>query len=1256
MATKMGVGAPGVLIGIEDNSGYSTMVTPAVIGGIVGFSAKGELNKILDITNSGELDAILGYGYNNSKYNQGLYAARAVIDNGGAVEFIRPYGEEIDKSNPYKRDLKSDAFVVTYDRNAAMYTDIPKTSLQMKHFAATRFKTDGAAAFGVTRKVNNISETVETGKNVNFLVNAGDEFADSNACRYYDATRKKAPTDTVLFSVINKDPSSANRAYDTYEVVSVSTNKAAGTFELTLGSQPMFAVGDLVYFPIGGQNNDFGSGSVMAIDEYSVVISPTISPTDTAYIKNGNRPSVLYFCNDATAVEDGFDYLTVKTAVAGRGVKTFTVMNLANFGDNREGTSNRFSVENSIVSGTCIIVSDAHNGAIPIRIVNNKKNSFDAKMTFTATDIDGVFHYDGVQAGVALFPGDVISFKYVSGSGYASTTATVTDSYNCLCVPNENLDDVSGFEGLEVIDPYISEFSTKIDTVLADITGATSWGDVARIIAGAFRNALIGYNNRIVVNDIIKADPTKNLLVLDPSAAMEYTVGDKIAIVTGTGTSLAKTDTDISDFIASNTSPVIGTTVITSINPMNGEITVKSLPDGVKADADEHYYQLIDLTTAAMDVYASSHTVTMPVTVTSAPDSSIRWEKVEGADSTYGVNCSMLKIGGISSLKDNIHKGDIVSVKDGESSNIDPVPQDYTVIDIINSGVNQAIVVKDPNKTLLDSEATYTTEYVKNVDIGQLFVVGAYSMYVASANQNSAQFSVSEGTTGLHDGEGNYLVDDSNRVLATDLGCHMIVSPGMGAGLYIVDKSSKCLANAEIGETFLSLGLAVTKFEDIEFTGNPKQVFALTSEGESVARLFLGVQYRFNGTLYEFEGTVVPYVLNGEKQLSIEYAASFELADSGVAFLMNESGVLDAFLDNNAYDLSQTMTDGVLDGSSTCISFNPDDPAIMNDAVWVYQPVNNMSTSTLSTVWSLFHDKDESDLAFIVAAGTNINNFGSKNIETLNPQVMTATLNVCESRKDCFALFGGIGEADINKALKKYNDATTFPSVLGRWGAIYDGKGVVFDSIYTKNLVEIDKSVQMAAIVTANRRGSIFWYPPSGKKKGRVPSAWGSSEKYPRRYISAEDLSSDHARLSRIHVNATRSIKNDGLYIWGDWTMQMEDTAFNQIHVAMLLAGIHKMYYHYLDNYVFELNTPDVRTDIQGTIQDSLDIIKTSKPSGFYMAQCICDETNNPQTVIDQGKLYVWVRVRPTKTARWIYLLTELVKTETGKELTTTLR
>lgn len=1261
MATKMGqMCAPGVLLAIEDNSAYGTIVNPAAIGGIVGYSPKGELNKIIDISNSGSLDAILGYGYNNSKYNQGLYAARAVIDNGGIVEFVRPYGEEIDKSSPYKRDLKSDAFVVTYDRNAFRYDGVTlaKNSFQMKHFAATRFKTDGAAEFGVTRKVNNIAETVNTGKNVNFLVSAGEEFTDSKACRKYSST--KTPTDTVLFSIINSDPSSANRAYESYDVIEVDTNVTSGVMTLTLGSKPSFAVGETLFFPVSesGSSREFGEGVVTKIDEYEV----TVSLSDTTYLTNMNRPTVVFYCSDSSAVADGYDYLTVKTAVAGRGVKTFTVMGAANFakGEENQATpgAQRYTPETSVQSGACILVNDANNGAVPIRILNSYKAQIGTQVKFkTSLDDgtalpDGVFYMEGVDNGVTLFPGDVIAVKYAEpGSGaseqYGVTTVTVQDATKFTVIPNDDIGDLTTITPVTV---YFSEFSSKVESVVADISDATSWGDVAKIIAKAFRNSAIGYRNSAVVNDIVSIDVAKATLKLDPSASMEYGIGNTVAIVLGSGNTEVEDSTKMQEFINKYENPVIGTATITNINGMTGEITLNAIPDGITGEEVASFFQLIDLTGAAMDVYASAHTVSTVLTSSTA-DTGAWVEAVEGVS-------SKVRLAADSELANSLAVGDVLSISDGEGSGIDPDPQKFTVIEVDTVGDYKYVVVKDPNGDLLNSESVYVTTFTKTADLGQLFVVGAYSMYVPTANQNSAQFTTSEGADYLAKEDGVFIRTADDELIKVGEGDHFRVGPGMGKNQYIVQKSSKCLASTEIGQTFLSLGLATTKYEDVEFNGNPKQVYALTADGENVARLFLAVQYRFNGTLYEFEGTVVPYVLNGQTQLSIEYAAGFELADTGVSFLLNESGILDAFLDNNSYDLSQTIYNGVLDGSTTCISFNPDDPAIVNDAVWTYEPANNMSTSTLTTVWNLFLDKDGSDVSFLVAAGTNINNFGAKNIETLNTQVMSAILTVCEARKDCFALFGGIGEAEIAKALTKYNGATTFPTTLGRWGALYDGKGRVFDSIYTHNVVDIDKSVQIAALVTANRSGSIFWYPPAGKKKGGIPSAWGTSEKYPRRYSYPEDTSSDIAKLINIHVNPTRCITKGGKtgnYFWGDWTLQMEDTAFNQIHVAMLVAGIHKMYYHYLDNYVFDLNTPEVRSDIQATIQASLDSIKNARPSGFYMAECICNETNNPQSVIDAGKLNVWLRIRPTKTARWIQLKTELVKTETGNEVTTTM-
>jgi phage tail sheath protein FI len=392
---------------------------------------------------------------------------------------------------------------------------------------------------------------------------------------------------------------------------------------------------------------------------------------------------------------------------------------------------------------------------------------------------------------------------------------------------------------------------------------------------------------------------------------------------------------------------------------------------------------------------------------------------------------------------------------------------------------------------------------------------------------------------------------------------------------------------------------------------------------------------------------VVPY-LYYRRHLGIQEAAEYELEDSGLEVVLNDSRVLDYFLENNSYDLSQTIRDGVLNGSYTAIAFNEEDPAIANDAVWTYDPQNNNSGSTLATVWNLFVNKDASDVSMLVAAGVGINNPFTKKYETLNTQVMQAMINVCESRKDCFCLFDGVYEPDITKAVTKMIGAGNLS--LGRWGAIYDGRGVFQDSLYTNSQVDCMKSIQLAAIITANRQGGVFWIPPAGDE-AYVPSAWGTKERFTRSY-SSEDKNCDHAKLSDIHVNATR-VNKDGIRIWGDFTCQMEDTAFNQIHVTMLVAGIHKMFYKYLDHKVFKLNTTVLRAQITSDLQDKLNNIKRQNPPGLIEGKVICDDTNNTPELIDQNFLIVDLKLLPPKSTRWIILRTSVESTKNGKNITT---
>lgn len=1231
MATKMG--APGVRIELKDSSQYTVIENPNAIGAIVGFAPKGELNKVTKLTNTATMDRTFGIGFNNWKYNQGLYAARAVLDAGGHVQYVRPYGEEIDMSDARKRDLKTDCFVVSFDRKAAQQEKGKQNSINIEYFAATRYKSDGAAGYGVTRKINNVAETVASGSNVDFKVFADESFKDSDKAR--------GDGDVVLFAIMGADPSSARRAVTTYDIVGQPDDlkdRDPDTFRVTLAVNPGFIVGDVVYGPADNNTKTFCKFIVTGIDGKDVDITAADEATHNACMMGYKPTTVLMFSAEDAITEDDADYLTVKTAVTGRGAKLFSSLRM-----DTDGIKALADVPN----GWMFVVKDQSANDVAIRIANEKYTTFaaDENPLAKVTDPEAPIKLDAPILGVCTNDIVTLEWEYGGSSGVAPAIHNGTFLYAEVLDGNGNVtgaqlyvDDSAWFKE-DVQDPskfgaltvrnlptgWTSDYDYVALTVPtrgdeeSDLDYATRVRDA---VLAAFRSSRLGYSSNVITNDIdmtaseFKAGETKKLRMTQGSA-FDYNVGDLVAIVRGTHDDIVEGTDDPEKFDGAN---ILKLSTVTAINGFTNEVTIKDAVDAAFIDTvikdgefkpDYRQLQLLNLSATNKTIYAAmpTHSVEVyeecQVTVSGTP------RTMEFTSSTEYTKGAKVK----------------VELPYEDEHGEQQVEWLVTTIDTVTP-VDDEFLYTLSTSAPVDFESgtarVFSGEVKTNVMV-DFYLVGNYDVTVNSSIQKLTP-PVDEGT--LPDGVFTYQLSKKDTA--------------------VVMQTEKVLRDADIGANFVGLGLATVRYEDINFTGVTEKVYDLTDAGESVARLYMSCTYRFNGQVYNFDGTVVEYVHN-DTQLFIGDTADSEFEGSGLKFILNESGVLEAFLEDESWDLSETVVDGIPTSSVTAVSFNRDDPAVIWNAIWSYEPKNNSSTTTLATAYSLFLDKDKADQTFFVAAGNDINNFGWAGRETLNTTVIQAILNICELRKDCFALFDGVAEQNIDNALKK--DVVRFPSTLGRWGAIYDARPLFYDSMITRRNVEIAPSITMASLITANRSGAIFWYVPAGKDTGIVPSAWCTRVKFERKFNYPEDPDSDIARLCDAHVNPFRT-NDDGIFCWGDFTMQMEDSAFNQIHVAMLIAGIHKIFYKYLDGKVFRLNTAALRSQISSDLQAKLNMMRDSNPSAFYDAIAICDDTNNPPEVIDQNKLYVDLKLKPTKSTRYIYLRTEVLATSSGNSIT----
>ena len=1354
-------GSPGVAIKIEDNSGYSFIDNPALIGGVVGYSPKGEFNKILKITNTANQDSILGLGFNQPKWNMGMYATRAVLNNGGHVHFVRPYGEQVDKTDVRKSDLKSDAFVVSFDRSASKSdyydksrtaeeneTDVVHTSFDIRHFAATRYIADGFAGFGGKRKVNTIQETIATNSNVDFQLTAGEEFNEEGK-----ASDVRSDTNMVLFAIVNSDPTAAKRAADRYTATVRKNSDSANTRLVTLvcDSVPAFTVGDVIYFPA---SNFVESEKGMYATVSKILDTQVVAEYDTEMdnVPTMATKTAAFFCNNDDSTT-GVDYLEVKTAVANRAVKKYGEMNYAKDTEDRIDFS-KFKMGDAIMlrepnasSKITRIIGLTTDEEVSLETIENK--------TFTFTPSKAV-----------LETGDSISFFYTVDDETKKVTGTV-DSVTVDNLVTVTLDAVPTESGVEAFSSYeitsvgqeSCDASAKIVTLNVNSNRPNVLNDVddskavsieltsdTRLVyafnavddqastpdadAAAFMEDINGQDSVIATFEsdgntttdeyvgVNVSGPTK---VVDTTAETKTVNGTFSGTVNGdSGTSTTATGTvsfteDVpSDAVITCTDGTLvknsnntwtltyseakesGTEVSANVTATytvpetyHYEVSVvfpDTLPskpsklqtrgmvdvDTVSADdiiqldsTDELYVtsvtgsgaitvttkdgeafngslgdKIINLTATTNNILAAFNTEGFAINTYVGHDATPLTEAADttkyNTTTTFGVQvpfgtATQYSVGDLVAFvqqKTNTPKENGFQLKDVYEVKSINTFKDIVILNTLNNNESSKFGTNSEWK-LVDLTASNANIWAGGKDGLTFNMIGAYDLTVPSNVQ-----------------EEDFIVPGENDDLLS------FTYTGYNDG--IIQRTDKLLVSDDVGASFNSMGLASVKYEDVNFNGEAKQVYVLSAEGEAIARMYLYITYHFNGKSYDMEGTIVPYVHDDEnRNLYIGDVADSVLTNSGARLLINDSGILDNFLTNNSYDMSQSVENGRLDSVSTMLAYDERDPAIINDAIWEYSPANNSDSATLANAWNLFLDKDGTDVSMLIGAGTGINALFKKNRETLDGTVISAILNVCELRKDCFAILDGVGEANIETTLRKMIGAQGF-GVKGRWGAIYDGRGVFFDSYYTLMNVEVVKSVQLASIITSNAANGIWWLPPSGEINAVIPTEWGVTEKYPRTFKYPEDTDSNIARLTEIRVNPTR-FNSRGMFVWGDFTMQKDSTAFDQIHVAMLLAGIHKMFYHYLDRKVFQLNTTNLRTNIQSDLQAQLDAIMNTNPAGLYSGTAICDDTNNTSDVIDRNELHVDLRLKPTKTSRWITLRTVVESNGSSNTQTTSL-
>jgi phage tail sheath protein FI len=207
------------------------------------------------------------------------------------------------------------------------------------------------------------------------------------------------------------------------------------------------------------------------------------------------------------------------------------------------------------------------------------------------------------------------------------------------------------------------------------------------------------------------------------------------------------------------------------------------------------------------------------------------------------------------------------------------------------------------------------------------------------------------------------------------------------------------------------------------------------------------------------------------------------------------------------------------------------------------------------------------------------------------------------------------------------------------------GRDSAFGAFYYPNVVVANPLARPGA--TNGER--FLTVPPSGHVAGvwaRTDGARGvwkaPANEAIRGIVRLENevTSGEQDLLNPDGVNCIRSFGTYGTKIWGARTLAKTDPSWRYINVRRLFNYIEESIRRGTQWAVFEPNDRDLWERVKRNISSFLRglwmqgaLVGATADQAFYV---VCDESNNPPSSVDEGKLIVEVGIAPSKPAEFV--------------------
>ena len=290
-------------------------------------------------------------------------------------------------------------------------------------------------------------------------------------------------------------------------------------------------------------------------------------------------------------------------------------------------------------------------------------------------------------------------------------------------------------------------------------------------------------------------------------------------------------------------------------------------------------------------------------------------------------------------------------------------------------------------------------------------------------------------------------------------------------------------------------------------------------------------------------------------------------------------------------------------------------------------PLSSGAKNTANTTH--FGDAETQDVDFIIAGP--LDGYASGSVVSTLAEATTQANNLialCEARKDCMAVISPRKADCVNNSGSESTSVIAFAETLTSSSyAVMDSAWCYQYDKYTDNYCYIPSCSHTAGVMARTDSDRDAWFSPAGFSRGQI---LGITK------LSFNPNQAERDALYKKRVNPMVTFPGEGTVLFGDKTLLSSASAFDRINVRRLFIVMEKAIATAAKFQLFEFNDAFTRAQFRATIEPFLRQVKGRR--GIVDFQVVCDDTNNPQSVVDANQFQASIFVKPNRSINFITL------------------